>query len=206
MARPREALISRESVIAAAMAIMDSDGFESLSLRRLGTDLKVNSASLYHHFKNKEDILLAVARTALRDMQLPPLTDDWQKWISENAVIYRRILIARPFLIPLMLNGVRPRTLATAITEAKLTEAGVPANMQSEMIFALDTTVIGSALVSIATENELKNTARKPHFDHEKVLRSTITALLTSLMDEFAPAVWRRRKKAKAQEDQAVTK
>lgn len=184
LARPKEALISPEVVIQTALRIMEQEGLEALSLRRLGTELKINGTSLYHHFANKDEILLAAARHALREIELPPLADDWEKWIADNAVAYRRLLVAKPYLIPLMLNGIRPRTLATAVTETKLTEAGVPAAMQPEMIHALDTTVIGSALVSIAANREGKG-GTPVRFDHERILRRTIEVLLQGLVNDF---------------------
>lgn len=185
MARPKEALISPDVVIQTALRIMEQEGLEALSLRRLGTELKINGTSLYHHFANKDEILAAAARHALREIELPPLADDWEKWIADNAVAYRRLLVAKPYLIPLMLDGIRPRTLATAVTETKLTEAGVPAAMQPEMIYALDTTVIGSALVSIAANRDVKGGGAPMRFDHERILRRTIEVLLQSLINDF---------------------
>lgn len=182
MARPKEALISPEVVVRTALRIMEQEGLEALSLRRLGAELKINGTSLYHHFANKDEILMAAARHALREIEFSPLADDWESWIADNAVSYRRLLVARPYLIPLMLNGIRPRTLATAVTEAKLTEAGVPAEAQPEIIYALDTAAVGSALVSIAQNKDKSQTIK---FDHERILRRTIGVLLQSLVNEF---------------------
>ncbi len=181
MARPKQVLISRDAVIEAAMKIIEEEGFDALSLRRLGQALNVNFASFYHHFSGKEEILESVARQALKEIELPPLQDDWQEWICGAAVGYRRLLVAKPYLIPLMLNGYRPRTVATAINEAKLAEAGIAAEHQAEIIFALDTTVVGSALVTIASHRDRKKaTGDVAKFDHERILKNTINTLLDS--------------------------
>jgi AcrR family transcriptional regulator len=181
LARPKEALISKDAVVAAAARIMDRDGFEAFSLRRLGAELNVHSASLYHHFEGKADILQAVSRAALKDIDLPPPAEDWRNWIEQAAIGFRRLLIARPYLVPLMLGAERPRTLATAITDERLAQAGVPPEARAEFIQALDMTVIGSALVAIASrqaEPRGERAGRPAAIDHEELLRTTIGMLL----------------------------
>lgn len=171
-------------MIEKAMKIMEEEGLEALSLRRLGQELDVNFASLYHHFSGKDDILESVARAALRTIELPPLNEDWAEWICGAAVGYRRLLVEKPYLIPLMLSGYHPRTVATAINEAKLEEAGIPEEMRAEIIFALDSTVVGSALVTIASSNGKVKSGDAQHFDHEKILRNTIRVLLDSYCNQ----------------------
>jgi len=61
MARPRQALLTRERIITAAATIIDAEGLEAVSTRRLAAELGVQGPSLYHHFGNKEEILDAVA-------------------------------------------------------------------------------------------------------------------------------------------------
>src|SRR3546814_2117381 len=85
MARPRTPLIAKDAVIAAATKVLEKEGAKALTLRRLAADLNVNSASLYHHFENKEEILLAVVRAALRGLRLPPLAEAWQDRSEEHT-------------------------------------------------------------------------------------------------------------------------
>jgi AcrR family transcriptional regulator len=188
--RPKEQLITENAVVAAAIHILETRGFEKLSLRALGTYMRVNSASLYHHFTGKAQILRAVARHVLRQIDLPPLSEDWEQWIIEASVGYRRLLIARPYVIPIMFGGYRPRTTAVAVSEAKLTEAAVPAEYHAEILFALETCVIGSALVSIMASkikksgdaDEIQSSAAQ--FDHEQILRTTIGVILKGMVRE----------------------
>ena len=180
MARPREALISQDAVTDAAVRIMSREGFDALSLRRLGAELKVNSASLYHHFEGKDAILRAVARAALKEIALPAPDEDWRGWIGQAAVGFRHLLVERPYLVPLMLGQPRPRTLAIAVTDERLAQAGVSPAMRAEFIQALDMTVIGSALVAIANAQAAARgeDTRPPSIDHDDLLRVTIGMLL----------------------------
>ena len=181
MARPRTPLISLDLVVEAATGILESEGLHALSLRALGGRLNVNSASLYHHFANKEQILLAVARAALREIVLRPLTDDWASWLCECAVAYRRVLVKKPYLLELILGGIRPHTVAYAVSDAKLVEAGIPDDLRPELLIALDTAVIGSALVSINAAH-IAGAEGGLHFDHEAILRCTIQLMVRELI------------------------
>src|SRR4051794_39580716 len=85
MVRPKTPLISEREVVRHALAILDAEGMEALSIRRLGKELNVNGASLYHHFANKDDILMAVGRAVLRDIKVRPPGDDPIAWIVDAA-------------------------------------------------------------------------------------------------------------------------
>lgn len=184
MARPKQALISKEQVIDVATEILERDGIEALSLRPLAARLNVNSASLYHHFENKNEILLAVVRKALREAAIPPLTENWEDWICENAIQLRRVLAHKPFLISLLLQGIRPHTVAYAISDAKLIEVGIPDTLRPEFLLTLENAVIGSALISIG-EKEGKSSQIERFFDHEQLLRNTVRNLLAGMIEQF---------------------
>ena len=49
--------LTREKIVEKALDILDADGVEGISMRRLGDALGVEAMALYHHFPNKEAIL-----------------------------------------------------------------------------------------------------------------------------------------------------
>jgi TetR/AcrR family tetracycline transcriptional repressor len=55
------ARLSRETVVDGALALTDAEGLEGLTIRRLATHLGVTPMALYWHFKNKEELLDALA-------------------------------------------------------------------------------------------------------------------------------------------------
>lgn len=61
MARPRKPLLSRERIVEKASALVDAEGLDAVSTRRLAAELGVSGPSLYNHFRNKDEILDAVA-------------------------------------------------------------------------------------------------------------------------------------------------
>jgi AcrR family transcriptional regulator len=52
--------LSRQQIVAAAIRLIDEDGLDELSMRRLGQELGSGATSLYWHVRSKEDLLLLV--------------------------------------------------------------------------------------------------------------------------------------------------
>ena len=72
MGRPKQALISRRKTLEVALRIIDEEGLDALSIRRLGDELNVRGISLYHHFPSKEHILIGACELALCECQADP--------------------------------------------------------------------------------------------------------------------------------------
>jgi AcrR family transcriptional regulator len=192
MGRPSVPLITRSSAILATLGILERDGLESFSMRRLATDMGVNQASLYYHFPGgRADILTAAARATLAEIQLPEPSDDWVEWMGLVSVEYRRLLVARPFLIDIMVGGYRPRTGVVGLVEVHLREAGVPSEYHQAILDAHESMVVGSALVSIgrgrggssATKRTKAAIARAQAID-EHLLRLSSRAFLEFVVND----------------------
>jgi len=85
-----------------ALAIIDAEGLEALSMRRLAADLGVEAASLYHHVADKRALLdgvIARARSEMRVTADP--ASGWKPFLEEVFLEYRRLLLAHPNLIEL---------------------------------------------------------------------------------------------------------
>ena len=86
--RPRDSL-SREIIIAAADAVVQREGLERLTFQSIGQELAAHPTSIYRHFRDKDDLLLALIDT-LRDRSysgaLTP-TDDWMADLRAQAYL-----------------------------------------------------------------------------------------------------------------------
>jgi TetR/AcrR family tetracycline transcriptional repressor len=165
MARPKVPLISRRAALEAALEIVDAEGLDALSIRRLGTALGVNGASLYHHFKNKEDILIGVAQLALEDVVAPRSeSDNWRTWLPMNANRTRQALVTHPELIPLMLQrhklGIGVREVGASVIHME--REGVPLETIAPLIHSLELLAILCAL------DETGSGDRADSFDSER--------------------------------------
>ena len=149
MARPKVPLISKRKALEVALDIIDNEGIDALSIRRLAEGLKVNGASLYHHFENKEEIVVGAAKLALDEVRTPQTHDEpWRVWILRNNRRLRQAFREHPDLVPVMLRR-RPLGIGEAQMDAtvvRLEEEHVPTGAIAPMLEALELYAIGSAL------------------------------------------------------------
>ena len=69
--------ITREVVLAAALEIIDRDGADGLSMRRLARALGRDPMILYRHAPNKAALLDGVAETVLAQLKVDSADRDW---------------------------------------------------------------------------------------------------------------------------------
>ena len=66
--------LSKERVLQAALELADRGGSEAVSMRKLGQALGVDAMSLYHHVRNKEDILDGIVDVIVAEIEHRPGT------------------------------------------------------------------------------------------------------------------------------------
>ena len=90
--------INRDMVTRAGLKLLNQDGLEQLTLRRLGVELNVQAATIYWHFKSKEELLDEMATTVLAEgaANLIPVrkSSDWRVWASTFGEGLRKTLLA----------------------------------------------------------------------------------------------------------------
>jgi AcrR family transcriptional regulator len=107
--KPRREPLTRERIVHAALRIMDREGLEAVSMRRIGRELGVEAMSLYNHVRDKEDILDSICEAVLSEFRIPD-ADGWGEGVRLAAREYRRLLLAHPTVITLMTERKRPLT------------------------------------------------------------------------------------------------
>ncbi len=90
--------LTRPSVIAAALKMLDEVGLDAFSVRRLAVELGVRSPALYWHFRNKQDLLdgMADAIVVAAGMGPPRDGESWSEWLTRRARAYRKSVLAHP--------------------------------------------------------------------------------------------------------------
>lgn len=93
--------LTRESIVDAALRVLDRDGMEGLSMRRVGEELGTGAASLYWHVRNKEELFQLLFERVTGEVELPkPDPARWQEQLKDlgrqaRAVMNRHRDIAR---------------------------------------------------------------------------------------------------------------
>ncbi|MEU1879340.1 TetR/AcrR family transcriptional regulator C-terminal domain-containing protein [Streptosporangium sp. NPDC020072] len=99
----RPATLTPERVVAAAVEILDAEGLEALTMRRLGAHLGVAAMSLYRHVPNRDALLAEVVTHLFSEavIELGP-EEPWHEALTRLAVAYRGTLLAHPHAVPLL--------------------------------------------------------------------------------------------------------
>jgi len=90
--RARAARLDEESIVAAAIALTERDGTDGLTMRQLGAELGVDPTAVYRHFRNKRELLGAVAEhlfTRAQDELVE--TADWRANLRALLLAGRRL-------------------------------------------------------------------------------------------------------------------
>lgn len=90
-------MTSRAQILAAAHQLIDRDGWEKLTIRRLATELGIGATTLYHHVRDKEDLLVLLLNDYLGQIERPPLPEDARERILVAAVATHDALAAWPW-------------------------------------------------------------------------------------------------------------
>ena len=94
--------LKKDDLFATALRIVDKEGLEALTMRRLGAELGVEAASLYHHVPNKDALLDGVLAKMRTEIRVPdPIPSDWKELMAEIFDEYGRVLAAHPNLVSL---------------------------------------------------------------------------------------------------------
>lgn len=216
MGRPKEILISRESAARAALAVIDEEGLNGVSIEKISRRINVSPSSLYHHFRDKSELLSEVARVILRDVSVPlPSADNWEENFIELCVATRRSLLMHPHAAPLLLQFF-PRQLLLRTYDRAVAHYPFPPEWRMIAIEGAEKLTFGSALFEASAlargmptmpEHEagdypyLSEAIEACRLDEEEIFIETLRSLLAGIADRYkqhgAAGAKRKRKTPK---------
>jgi TetR/AcrR family tetracycline transcriptional repressor len=97
--RARTPHIEPEAVVRAALEILDAEGLEHITLRKISSRIGVQAPALYWHFRDKQDITDDMAQAILvqggvEDIKPPRDSTAWAEWLVETAHVVRRAMVS----------------------------------------------------------------------------------------------------------------
>src|SRR4051794_37196756 len=138
--------LDRHRVFAVAVAVADSDGLESLSMRKLAQQLGVEAMSLYHHVRNKAEILDGMVETIYGEIELPSGTQNWKTEMTLRACSLREAMTRHPWAIALMSSRTAPGPATLRHHDAVIgscLRAGLSVDMAARAFALIDNFVFG---------------------------------------------------------------
>jgi TetR/AcrR family tetracycline transcriptional repressor len=110
--------LSRESIFRAALDLVDTDGIDALTMRRLATRLEVGTMSLYSHVLGKEELLDGVVATVAGEIGVAGPDQDWRQAARFMVTEFRRVARRHPNVVPLLINRPPASTEGMNLIEA----------------------------------------------------------------------------------------
>jgi AcrR family transcriptional regulator len=108
----RRPALTRQEVLATALRLIDADGVEALSMRRIGKALDRDPMRLYRYAPSKDALLDGVVELVLEELQVPAVEGgEWEEALRRTARTFRGIALAHPYVVPLLVT----RPLATPL-------------------------------------------------------------------------------------------
>jgi AcrR family transcriptional regulator len=139
--------VTRERAIRVAVALADSGGITSLSMRKLAGELGVEAMSLYYHVKSKDDLLDGMVGLVVSEMAIPAADVAWKLAMRERSESARDVLKRHPWAI----SEVDARSTVETLTYLDATigclvGAGFSIPLAAHAMSLLDSYVHGFAL------------------------------------------------------------
>jgi AcrR family transcriptional regulator len=98
--RPAKPALTREGIVATAVKVMQAEGLDRVTMRRLAQELDTGPASLYVYLANTAELHAAMLEQLLGQVDLSPVTaaGDWRDRLMQILSSYTSILFEQPGL------------------------------------------------------------------------------------------------------------
>lgn len=123
-------------MLAAALRLVDAEGLDALTRRRLGRELGRDAMTLYRYAPDQAALLDGIVELVLGELETPDEGQDWQTQLRRSAHNFRHLALAHPHIVNLLLTrpvatafGLRPPAFLRPLEQflELFTNAGFPA-------------------------------------------------------------------------------
>jgi AcrR family transcriptional regulator len=198
-ARRRRDPISKEAIVAAAIRLMDAEGFDALSMRRIAEELDTGAASLYWHVGSKDGLLDLVFDELIGEVTVPdPDPPRWREQVKDLARAQRAGTLRHPYVVRVSIGRIPMGPNALVFSErtlAILRAGGLPPRLAVRASHLLISTVNGFTIDETGVSGTGPDGANAPVADAAAAAGSYLATLpperfpnLVSLAQEFADA------------------
>ncbi len=153
-------LLRRADVVDGAVKLLDAEGLDGLTTRKLGAALNVQGPALYRHFPSKEALLDAIADRLVEGLGDPLPDGTWDEQLTVIAERMREALLAhrdgaRVVAGTFVTGG--NTLLGARVIFGILEKAGFPAQRAGWIVFALGYYVLGHTIEEQAQADLVAN-------------------------------------------------
>ncbi|MER6615940.1 TetR/AcrR family transcriptional regulator [Streptomyces xantholiticus] len=160
--------LSQEAILTAAERILDEDGPEKLSMRRLAQELSSTAMALYHHVRDKDELLLLLLERHAEQFPRPELpTEPRERLIAASQVLHD-ILAECPWIVEVLASDDLMAVSALWIVE-NMIDAAIECGLSpEEAVYAYRVIwyyTAGELTIRVNRERHHAGLERPPHRD-----------------------------------------
>ena len=159
--------LNKAGIVAAALAIADTEGFAAVSMRRVAQELGVGTMSLYYYAKSKAELISAMDDALMAEVLVPSLPEDWRKALTAIACRTRDVFVRHPWALSSM-QSAPPGEHAMLHMEqclAALTKTSMTTVEKFTLLALIDDFVFGYALRETAEDPAVDMDAAKKRLE-----------------------------------------
>jgi TetR/AcrR family transcriptional regulator, tetracycline repressor protein len=178
--------VDRQQIVGEAVALLDAEGLEGVTLRKLAARLGIAQPTLYWHLPNKAALITAIAdailSSGLPDLAPPGPGQSWPDWLASFAGRLRRALLAHPDGARVVSSSQVSHAMA-ALSELAITSLaaqGVPLHRARLIVLTVERFTFGHVLEEQAPRPDARDV------DMASFAREHPN-LVTSITDYFQP-------------------
>ncbi|GAA0358683.1 TetR/AcrR family transcriptional regulator [Actinoallomurus spadix] len=196
--RREQPALSRQQIVAEAVRLLDAEGVDALSMRKLGTRLGAGATSLYRHVANKDELVELAVDEVFGELRAPDMSDPahWREATIACAQGIRAVILRHPWMASMLgaMAYLGPNLMRLSEDMlAMLEAAGFPlaeANGAMNTVFAYVLGMTGSeaawlTMLARSGQSEDEWAERlKPAFEDLHRTHPRLSALFTAQADE----------------------
>ncbi|KOU10242.1 MULTISPECIES: TetR/AcrR family transcriptional regulator [Streptomyces] len=149
--KERQPVLSRARIVAAALRLLDAEGMEALSMRKLGAEMGAAATSLYRHVTGKDEVIELALDEVCGELVVPAADapGDWREAVSRSGHNLRAMTLRHPWVAS-VLGQVGPAHLGPNLMRmsermlALFQTAGFPASEAAPAMTAVVSYVVGA--------------------------------------------------------------
>lgn len=148
--------ITRDGIVTAALAVIDAEGLEALTMRRLAGEIRCGLTTLYSHVWDRNDLLNAVVVRVLTEIDFHYVDGDtWADVILRASNAYRSVAQRHPNAFALVAASPADRPpVVDHLSRAGdvLIKTGISTESAFELLAVVDAFATGLFLIDAATK------------------------------------------------------
>ncbi|MET7641801.1 TetR/AcrR family transcriptional regulator [Streptomyces sp. NPDC005438] len=182
--------LSQEAIISAAQRLLAVEGAGGLSMRRLARELKSTPMALYHHVRDKDELLLLLLEEHARTIPRPTLPEDPRERMIAAGQLLHDVLAGCPWIVEVLASDDLMAKSALWIVEAMVDaamECGLSPEQAVDAYRAIWYYTVGELLIQVSRKRRQAESPTPSHRDRTFAsLSAEAYPRLSSLADRWA--------------------